>query len=139
MRSSPMKRSGFKRKEPGYISQFKRSTPLIRASIKNKASRKRATKAERTHMGTVAGLCCVVCRNMGFSDSPAEVHHVRFLAGGGQRSGHRDTLPLCPRHHRTGGYSVAIHAGQEIWESMYGTECDLLNQTKREMGLLEAA
>lgn len=29
-------------------------------------------------------------------------------------------------HHRTGGYGVAIHAGQKTWEKRYGTQRDLL-------------
>ena len=32
-----------------------------------------ATKAEREHMGSVAALGCIVCRNLGFGASPAEV------------------------------------------------------------------
>jgi hypothetical protein len=104
-----------------------------RVGLKRKA--KRPTKAEREHMGVVAGLFCVVCRNMRLGESPAEVHHVRYLAGGGQRSGNLDTIPLCPMHHRLGGYGVAIHAGQETWERNFGTEAELLEQTRRETGV----
>lgn len=109
-----------------------RSTvPLARAPFKRK-TRKRAKKAEREHMGVVAGLCCIVCRNLGYGESPAEVHHVRFLAGGGQRAGHRDTIPLCPLHHREGGYGIAFHAGPAEFQRRYGTEAELLEQTRRE-------
>jgi hypothetical protein len=86
-------------------------------------------------MGIVAGLCCVVCRNLGYGDSPAEVHHVRYLAGGGQRSSNLDTIPLCPNHHRLGGWGVAYHAGPEEFERRYGTEEQLLNQTREECGV----
>ena len=100
---------------------------------------KKPAIAEREHMGIVAGLCCIVCRNLGYGESPAEVHHVRYLAGGGQRSSNMDTIPLCPNHHRIGGYGVAYHAGPEEFERRYGTEVELLEQTHREIGIKEAA
>lgn len=131
-RKKPMKRSAFALAD--------RKTALRRTEMKKRARKKKATTAEREHMGVVAGLCCIVCRNLGYGDSPAEVHHVRYLAGGGQRSGNLDTIPLCPPHHRLGGYGVALHAGQEEWERRYGTEAELLAQTKLETGIeLEAA
>jgi 5-methylcytosine-specific restriction endonuclease McrA len=132
-RSAPMRRTGFARKDPKPFELADRKTTIQRTAMKRKA-RKPATKAEREHMGVVAGLCCVVCRNLRLGDSPAEVHHVRYLAGGGQRSGNMDTIPLCPAHHRLGGYGVAIHAGQEEWERLYGTEAELLEQVKAETG-----
>lgn len=81
-------------------------------------------------MDRVASLGCIVCLNLGYRDSPAEIHHTRAGAGGGQRSPHTETLPLCPPHHRTGGHGVAIHAGQKTWEDKYGTEANLLNQVE---------
>lgn len=135
-----MKRSGFgPRTKPMSRGSWSRNdaplpdTPQRRARIKS-GTKKRATKAEREHMGVVAGLYCIVCRNLHLGESPAEVHHVRYLAGGGQRSGNLDTIPLCPRHHRIGGYGVAFHAGAEIWQQKYGTEAELLEQTRRETG-----
>ncbi|WP_232466391.1 Ref family recombination enhancement nuclease [Burkholderia ubonensis] len=114
-------------------------TAKRQAGIRSRV-KKRATAAEREHMGVVAGMCCVVCRNLGFGDSPAEVHHVRYLAGGGQRASNMDTIPLCPPHHRLGGWGVAYHAGPEEFERRYGTEADLLKQTKQELGIeMEAA
>lgn len=83
-------------------------------------------------MGSVADLGCVVCRNLGYGPTPAELHHPRFLAGAGQKSSDLDVLPLCPNHHRLGGYGVAYHAGPEEWERRYGTEEQLLEQTRLE-------
>jgi hypothetical protein len=133
-----MKRSGFgPRKSSLQRSPFalaSAKTQMKRSAIKKKA-RKAAPKAEREHMGVVAGLFCVVCRNLRLGESPAEVHHVRYSAGGGQRSGNLETIPLCPNHHRLGGFGVAIHAGRQTWEKLYGTERELLEQTKRETGI----
>ena len=90
------------------------------------------TKAERDHMGAVAALGCVVCRNLGFGASPAEVHHI----GNGtlsKKASNYETIALCPSHHRNGGYGVAVHAGRKAFEANYGTERELLEQTRREL------
>jgi hypothetical protein len=136
-RKKGLTRTAFKRKEPKPFALPDRQTFERNQEAKKrlKSKPKRATKAEREHMGVVAGLYCVVCRNLRLGESPAEVHHVRYLAGGGQRSGNMDTIPLCPNHHRLGGYGVAIHAGQETWERNFGTEAELLEQTRRETGI----
>lgn len=84
------------------------------------------TKAEKVHRNAVAALGCIVCRNMGFDDSPAELHHIRATAGMGQRSGEFEVIPLCPTHHRTGGYGHAVHAGRVMFEANHGTERELL-------------
>lgn len=91
------------------------------------------TKAEHRHMDAVAGLGCIVCRNLGYGASIAEIHHVRMGNGMSQRASHFDVLPLCPAHHRTGGIGVALHAGQRTWEAAYGTESELLEQVRREI------
>lgn len=91
-----------------------------------------ATKAEREHMGAVAALGCIVCRNLGFGDSPAEVHHI---GNGtlGKKASNFETIPLCPTHHRHGGHGVAVHAGRKAFEANFGTERELLEQTRREL------
>lgn len=54
------------------------------------------TKAERLHMDRVATLGCVVCRRIGFGDTPAQLHHV--AEGSGLRSNFA-VVPLCESHH----------------------------------------
>ncbi|MCY0771285.1 Ref family recombination enhancement nuclease [Enterobacter cloacae complex sp. 2022EL-00788] len=90
-------------------------------------------KVDRIHLQKVADLGCVVCRNLGFGYSPAEIHHLRKGCGAGQRSAHKRSIPLCPPHHRNGGYGVAIHSGQRKWEENYGSEEALLEQVNREL------
>lgn len=46
-----------------------------------------------------------------------------------------ETIPLCNPHHTTGGYGVAIHAGQQAWEVRYGTEVEHLDQVWLELGI----
>jgi hypothetical protein len=72
----------------------------------------------------IAALGCWVCRNQGIF-SPATLHHVRRLATSKRRS-KAPMLPLCPVHHQTGGYGVAIHAGRKAWEQNYGDEIEMV-------------
>jgi len=79
-------------------------------------SKRKPNKAEQRHMGRVAELGCCICA------MPAEIHHLLRRKGIGRRSSHFDVIPLCPTHHRTGNYGVAIHAGIDGWEANHGTE-----------------
>lgn len=138
-RSAPMQRSGFARKPSQSKSAFglaNAKTQMRRSAIKSKG-KKTATAAEKRHMDAVCRIGCIVCRNLGFGETPCEIHHVRFLVGGGQRASNLDVLGLCPPHHRIGGYGVAYHAGPEAWEENFGTERELLEQTKQETGLVQ--
>ena len=87
------------------------------------------TKREKAYMDRVAALGCVVCRNLGYGETPAQIHHIRHGQGMAQRSSNHLVIPLCPQHHTDGGKGVAIHAGQQAFEAIYGSELDLLAQT----------
>lgn len=101
------------------------------------AKKKTPTKAEKAHMSKVAGLGCKACEKIGYFGTPAELHHIRDGQGASQRAGHYKVIPLCPHHHRTGGYGEAFHAGQEVWESKFGCESDLLLEVLDNLGLSE--
>jgi hypothetical protein len=85
-------------------------------------------KATANHLERKAALGCIVCRNQGYGYTPAEIHHIRHGAGMSQRNGHYVSIPLCPDHHRLGGHGVAIHAGKQQFEMLYGNELQLLDQ-----------
>lgn len=89
------------------------------------------TKAEKLHLSRVAGLGCIVCRNEYGQRTPAAIHHIRAGQGMSQRATNFEVIPLCSLHHQNGGHGVAIHAGQKTWESLYGTELELLAQVRR--------
>ena len=93
-------------------------------------TRRRPTKAEEAYLSKVAHMGCLVCEMQGYPDTPAEIHHVRDGNGTGQRSNHYRVIPLCPLHHRTGGYGIAFHAGEKRWEKLYGKEVELLEIVK---------
>jgi len=74
---------------------------------------------KQDYLSWLASLGCIIC------SMPAEIHH---LTGAGMALKNPDerAIPLCPRHHRLGGYGVAVHAGVKTWERNYGTQEELL-------------
>lgn len=93
-------------------------------------------KAEREHLSRVASLGCIVCCNLGYGETPAEIHHCSSGTGFSVRADNYHVIPLCHTHHRTGGHGIAIHAGRQTWEQCFGTELKLLNQVNVELGLV---
>ncbi len=79
------------------------------------------TKARDKHFSRVADLGCIVCQ------SPAEIHHC-FTSMGCKKDDTK-VIPLCPYHHRTGGYGFAIHAGKKTWQDRHGSEMELFDKT----------
>ena len=88
-------------------------------------------KSEKQHLSLVASFGCIACERIGFFGTPAEIHHTRFSVGASQRASHLHVLPLCPHHHRTGGYGEAFHAGPKIWQEKFGTEKELLDEINK--------
>jgi len=86
-----------------------------------------ATKDEKKHMSRVADLGCIVCRRMGYLNSPAEIHHKRAGTGAGKRSSHLNVIPLCPEHHRG---DTGLHGlGSKGFVKHYGyDEDDMLKE-----------
>jgi len=80
------------------------------------------TTVEQRFMSKVAELGCIVCRNKYKVFSPAAIHHIE---GKTKIDAHFIILPLCPKHHQTGGYGIALHAGRAEWEKRYGTQAEL--------------
>lgn len=99
------------------------------------AKKKTPTKAEKKHMSLVADMGCIACEKIGYFGTPAELHHIREGQGGAQRASNYEVIPLCPHHHRVGGYGEAFHAGQQVWESKFGAESDLLIEVSERAGV----
>jgi hypothetical protein len=89
------------------------------------------TVAEKKHLQSLTDLGCIACLLVGIRTPSVEIHHLRKGVGMGQRSNHYRAIPLCAPHHRTGGYGIALHAGQKAFERKYGTEEDLLEETMK--------
>ena len=87
-----------------------------------------SSAAGKRHMGRVAGIGCILCRHLGYGQTPAEVHHIRDGQGAAQRANDTLTVPLCPEHHR--GQSGLHGMGVKAFERTYRlSELDLLAMT----------
>ena len=87
------------------------------------------TKAQKLHFSAIVELGCIVdLENVNQRcASPAEVHHIETGAGG--RRNHDRVIPLCTLHHRC---RLGIHhMGRRAWQSIYGTEQELFEKTKK--------
>lgn len=91
-----------------------------------------ATAAEKRWMARVADYGCIVCRNQGRGYVPCAVHHI---LSGGRRKGHMHTIGLCdPGHHQgapKGSGELSRHPDKARFEAAYGTEEELLDQTRK--------
>jgi len=94
------------------------------------ANKKRSmNKKEKDHLNRVADIGCIVCRNMGFYGTPAEIHHIGNMTMA-KKASNFEVTPLCHTHHRTGNHGVAVHSGRKAFELNYGTEKELLEQVR---------
>jgi hypothetical protein len=102
------------------------------------------TKEEQIFMNKVAELGCIVSITIEDDygmlekvrcEQPPELHHPRYDVGASQRSSHYNVIPLCERHHRTGGKGVAIHSGKKTWEAKFGTEEELIEKRNQLLGV----
>lgn len=91
----------------------------------------------KQYMSYVARVGCRICARMGYSDTPAEVHHARTGAGIGRRNDDYATIGLCLEHHRG---NTGIHGmGRKAWERHWGvTEAELIEETRREVAAIVA-
>lgn len=102
------------------------------------------TRAEKAHLARIGSLPCIVCRNEGLGDTPANAHHIN-CGTMGRRASDFETIPLCKNHHQDAdgtakfGGHIAVHRGLESFEARYGTERNLLAQVRRELGIKEGA
>lgn len=133
-----MKRTGFQaRTKPmartsaiGVLgaASVQRKAPARKAKMK--AKKIRPTAAESTWMDAVAELGCIVCRKQHRGYVPCAVHHI---VEGGRRLGHMFTIGLCdPGHHQNtpDPEQISRHPNKARFTAAYGSEYDLLEQTK---------
>lgn len=86
---------------------------------------RKPNKADRKWMRLISEMGCVVCEQIGFEGTPAEIHHIE---GSRKQGCHLKTIPLCVRHHRVKGEGwVSRHGdGLAAFEETNGTEQKLL-------------
>lgn len=129
-----------KRREKGAIAQAPGLSRKRPPRLRQTRSTGAPTVAEKAWMDLITALGCIVCRLQGRGYVPAAVHHIKQ---GNRRRGHLFTIPLCdPGHHQNAPASsgqISRHPDKARFEAEYGTEMQLLEETKRALGLKEAA
>lgn len=101
-------------------------------------------KADKARIERIFLLGCCACAAIGVPNHhQIEIHHI---LSGGERMGHRWTIPLCKGHHQ--GYFtaaqrvrlepeelVSIGTGRKPFNQMFGTERSLLKKVDFLLGL----
>ena len=83
---------------------------------------KKTKPEEFIHLREVKKLRCIVCKKHG----PSHAHHC--FTGMGRRKNHWHTIPLCYKHHQGEEGINSSAMGKKVWESLFGTEMDLLEK-----------
>ncbi len=93
-------------------------------------------KARIAHFERVAALGCIACLIDGNPGTPAELHHIRETAGGGQKALDSDVISVCPAHHRGTDHprTPSIHLDRLAFIAKYGSEKDLLIKVRELLG-----
>jgi hypothetical protein len=90
------------------------------------------SKIHDEYTDKVARHGCIVCIALGY-ETPAGIHHVRKLATSKKRD-RAPIIPLCGIHHQTGGYGVAVHAGEGAWEAAFGSVLGMVAEIEEVYG-----
>lgn len=77
-------------------------------------------------MAAVASLNCIVCRKLGYGESPATVHHCGTHMGGGRD--HMKVIPLCHLHHQGKEGIDGKYMSKRRWQQKYWSEYELLEE-----------
>src|SRR6266853_5281890 len=90
------------------------------------------SKAGEKWKREISDLGCIVCLNEKLGKSPPDIHHP---FENGKKVPDDKTIPLCPAHHRTGGFGVALHGtSRRAWSLRFGTERELWLQCRQILG-----
>jgi len=91
-------------------------------------------KKDKERFEKLSQIGCIACSKKGRWTTPV-IHHIRKHTGLSIRPTHDKTIPLCPQHHNMGNQSV--HLNKKLFESLFGTEEELLKETNLKLNELE--
>ena len=86
---------------------------------------KNTKKYRSEYLSKLANLGCIICKKMGFQDSPAEIHHINE-GRIGKRASFNKTIPLCVIHHRQSKESY--HYSPKNFTKKWGSQKELLQE-----------
>lgn len=100
---------------------------------------KHRTKSDNEWLEAITSIGCIACIVQGTPGTPGEVHHLRAGQGRGQRSDHKKSICLCVPHHRGSDHprTPSIHMAKRSFETQFGTELELYERTRQELGMTE--
>ena len=76
-------------------------------------------------MSKVAQLGCIVCKQMGYPDTPCELHHIKDRRGMSKKSSDYEVIGLCYLHHRG---DQGYHHSPKTFTARFGTQKELLQK-----------
>lgn len=82
-------------------------------------------KSEKLYWSRLVSVVgCIACRIDGITNNHVSIHHID---GRTKPGAHMNVLPLCDRHHQTGGEEApAVHPWKRRFEAKYGTQEELM-------------
>lgn len=128
-----MKRSNFLR---GRRTEAKAIIKFGKRMKSNGMKGRTPTADEQRFMDAMGALPCVACLKDGRENHHVSLHHV---AGRTAPDAHKKVIPLCSGHHQDGTGEdkslIAVHPYRARFESMYGTQMELLAEAKLMLGM----
>ena len=95
---------------------------------------KNTKKHRKEHMSKVAKLGCIVCKQMGYPDTPCELHHIKDRRGMSKKSSDYEVLGLWYLPHR--GDQV-YHLSPKKFTERFGTQKELLQKVLTYVNVVE--
>lgn len=93
-----------------------------------------ATLSDQIRFDKLHRLGCICCLKAGSGWRAPDIHHI---LRGGRRTSHRETLPLCPEHHRipsTGAVvGPSLADGSKLFAAKWGSQAELLAEVNRRL------
>lgn len=83
---------------------------------------------KRLHDRLASTVGCIACLIDGIVNHHVSIHH---CDGRTKKGCHQKVLPLCDRHHQTGGEQApSIHPWKARFEAKYGTQEELMGKCR---------
>jgi len=99
-------------------------------------STKNTRKHRKEHMSKVARLGCIVCKQMGYPDTPCELHHIKEKGKSkmGKKASDYEVIGLCYLHHRG---DQGYHHSPKKFNAKWGSQKELLDFTLTQVKVLD--